>query len=427
MSHDKQFKSFARIEQKEVSGSSGEGILKISGWASKSYENGKPIVDRDGEHLDNRGNVDLSNVKILLNQHQWDEPIGKVKVTNKPEGLWIEAELYEALDKKTFFAVKNGVLDSFSIGFTVKDYRVIKVDGEDIISFTDVALLEVSIVSIPAVTQATIQNIQTIKSFSKDGQCTGLQCSIKALKAMNPDCECLDSVENKGKEMNDEINEKSNIKNIIKGLTFEETENERWSQDRKLSYYIGVLIDTIHDNFYESMWQDDMSPEDYKQNIINTLTTFAEKLDEFSVLDKPTNVDVTKNQRENENMKIKSVEESTQENQAETLEGQEEETPAIVDETPEQEKESEPVETSEENIEVTETPSDNATEENPVEESNLQPKPISTNEIIGALSTISLDKLSEEEIEALYDTASAQMEKIEAYVRQVLAQGDGEE
>lgn len=427
MSHDKQFKSFARIEQKEVSGSSGEGILKISGWASKSYENGKPIVDRDGEHLDNRGNVDLSNVKILLNQHKWDEPIGKVKVTNKPEGLWIEAELYEALEKKTFFAVKNGVLDSFSIGFTVKDYRIIKVDGEDVISFTDVALHEVSITSIPAVTQATIQNIQTIKSFSKDGQCTGLQCSIKALKAMNPDCECLDNVENKGKEMNEENIEKSNIKNIIKGLTFEETEREDYSQAGKLSYYIDILEETIRDNFYTSIWEENITAEDFKQNILDALSAFGQRLDEFSVLDKPTNVDVTKNQRENENMKIKSVEESTQENQAETLEGQEEETPAIVDETPEQEKESEPVETSEENIEVTETPSDNATEENPVEESNLQPKPISTNEIIGALSTISLDKLSEEEIEALYDTASAQMEKIEAYVRQVLAQGDGED
>lgn len=451
---DLKFKTYSQFNQFKED--TEKGILYIEGYASKFLDKNRPVVDYDGEIVDVSG-FDLSTCTTLLFNHDSDEyAVGKCRLEHRPDGAYLFGEIHREMNDKVYYAVKHGIMTDFSIGFVASDYKYQKIDGEDVLTFTKGFVFETSIVNV--IGANPLAKIEATKSLKKDKQlreiatwlqsssnvrldkpteiksiktedgCIGFSCSIEQLKKANPEGNCsCNQVENKGKEMNEENIEKTNIKNIIKGLTFEETENERWSQDRKLSYYIGVLIDTIHDNFYESMWQDDMSPEDYKQNIIDTLTTFAEKLDEFSVLDKPTNVDITKNQRENENMKTKSVEESTQENQAETLEGQEEETPAIVDETPEQEKESETVETSEENVEVTETPSDNATEETPVEESNLQPKPISTNEIIGALNTISLDKLSEEEIEALYDTASAQMEKIEAYVRQVLAQGDGEE
>ena len=410
---NKQFKSYGKFLNKELSkDSNGMGVLKVSGWASKAYENGMPVVDRDSEHVDTKG-FDLTNAKVMLYNHDWDEVIGKLSLSHRAEGIWLDGEIHEAMDKKAFYAAKEGILDSFSIGFTITDYEFLKVGGEDIVSFKSGSILEVSLVSIPANTRAMIENTEVIKSMVKDGECTGLQCSVKNLKAMNPDCGCLAEME---KNMEKDLSKKD-IKTIIKGLTFEETEAESWTQARLLEYYMGVLITTIEDNFWESMWQDDMSGEDYKQNIIGALTAFGERLNELTVLDiqvpdvvmKEIKREIMTKEMETKTSEVvEIVEQTPTEEVTEILEGGEKDTPA------------EPVEPTTEQVEE-----QNSTEEKveeqvseevdaPVEQSVTQP---TVQTIIGTLATVNLDELSVEEIEAIYNTSADIIEKIEALVK----------
>ena len=411
---NKQFKSYGKFLNKELSkDSNGMGVLKVSGWASKSYENGTPVVDRDSEHVDTKG-FDLTNAKVMLYNHDWDDVIGKLTLSHRAEGIWLDGEIHEAMDKKAFYAAKEGILDSFSIGFTITDYEFIKVGNEDIVSFKSGSILEVSLVSIPANTRAMIENTEVIKSMIKDGECTGLQCSVKNLKAMNPDCGCLAEME---KTMEKE-SIKKDIKTIIKGLTFEETESERWTQARLLQYYMGVLITTIEDNFYESMWQEDMSPEDYKQNILDALTAFGEKLNELPMLDVQV-PDVVQKEIKREIM-TKEMETQTSEvveatpatevtENTEILEGGEKDTPAEPVEEPTTEQVEEQVSTEDK---VEEKVSEEV--DAPVEQSVTQP---TVQTIIGTLATVNLEELSVEEIEAIYNSSADIIEKIEALVK----------
>lgn len=412
---NKQFKSYGKFLNKELSkDSNGMGVLKVSGWASKSYENGTPVVDRDSEHVDTKG-FDLTNAKVMLYNHSWDDVIGKLTLSHRAEGIWLDGEIHEAMDKKAFYAAKEGILDSFSIGFTITDYEFIKVGNEDIVSFKSGSILEVSLVSIPANTRAMIENTEVIKSMIKDGECTGLQCSVKNLKAMNPDCGCLVEME---KNMEKETLKKD-IKTIIKGLTFEETETERWTQARLLDYYIGVLITTVEDNFYESMWQDGMSPEDYKQNILDALRAFGERMNELPILDVQV-PDVVEKEIKREIM-TKEMETTTSEvveatpaeevkENTEILEGGEKDTPAEPVEEPTTEQVEEQVST-EDKVEEEQVSEE---VDAPVEQSVTQP---TVQTIIGTLATVNLEELSVEEIEAIYNTSADIIEKIEALVK----------
>lgn len=416
---NKQFKSYGKFINKELSkDSNGMGVLKVSGWASKSYENGTPVVDRDSEHVDTKG-FDLTNAKVMLYNHDWGRPIGKQTLTHRAEGIWLDGEIHEAMDKKAFYAAKEGILDSFSIGFTITDYEFIKVGNEDIASFKSGSILEVSLVSIPSNTRAMIENTEVIKSMIKDGECTGLQCSVKNLKAMNPDCGCLVEME---KTMEKET-VKKDIKTIIKGLTFEETESERWTQARLLDYYMGVLITTIEDNFYESMWQEDMSPEDYKQNILEALTAFGERLNELPILDiqvpdvveKEIKREIMTKEMDTQTSEVVEATPTTEVTEnTEILEGGEKDTPAEPVEEPTTEQVEEQVSTEDK---VEEKVSEEV--DAPVEQSVTQP---TVQTIIGTLATVNLEELTAEEMTALYYNSEDLMKKIEALI--LAAKGD---
>ena len=88
---------------------------------------------------------------VLLYQHKHENPIGRVdKVTVDKKGMYIEASVSEAAEK--LHAVqslsKDGALKSFSVGFLVKDGKLDKANDTFVIS--DVELLEISVVSVPA-------------------------------------------------------------------------------------------------------------------------------------------------------------------------------------------------------------------------------------------------------------------------------------
>lgn len=418
------FKSFVKISTKEMSkDSSGRGIIKISGWASKSFENGIPVIDRDGENL-NSTNFNLSNAKVLLYNHDWDEICGKIKLSHRPEGIWIEAEVHQIMDEKVFYAVEQGIIDSFSVGFTVTEAEYIRVNGEDYISFTKGEILEVSLVSIPANTSALIENTTVIKSITKDGKCTGLQCKVQDLKAMNPDCGCPIEKLKEGNMEKTEEKSLKDIKQIIKALTFEETENGKWRQWDKLDYYISILAETINDNFYESLWSDGIDPEIFKQNILDALTSFGERLNELPVLN--AQVEVNK-EIKREDMKTKSVEENDQDV---NLEG------GVPTPNVEQTEEptTEKVEATEETKEVVEENpvEDNENKETSPTEQSVSKPTVST--VISAIQAIDLKvlpdnlaDLSDDELRELYDSASEVadiVEKINELVRADLEGGE---
>jgi HK97 family phage prohead protease len=84
----------------------------------------------------------------LLYQHRQENVIGKVVSVNLTDkGLEIEAEVHKALNEKVFYAVKNGILRAFSIGFIGKNG--VYDEKNDIWYWTDIELVEVSIVSVP--------------------------------------------------------------------------------------------------------------------------------------------------------------------------------------------------------------------------------------------------------------------------------------
>lgn len=92
---------------------------------------------------------------IVLLQHDMDKPIGNViEASIDEKGLFIKAKITEDTDW-VFSKLKNGVLRTFSIWYSVKDYETIEnVDAEWKYSYTNIIkaleLFEISLVSVPA-------------------------------------------------------------------------------------------------------------------------------------------------------------------------------------------------------------------------------------------------------------------------------------
>ena len=124
-----------------------EGI-RIEGFASTDD------VDRVGDVIPASA-WDLSNYEknqIILFNHNYDEPIGKAEeVEVRDNGLYIKC----LIDPQTKAGrqIENDVLKSFSVGFLLKDAKYDS--NTNTFVLTDVELLEVSVVSVPANPAAT--------------------------------------------------------------------------------------------------------------------------------------------------------------------------------------------------------------------------------------------------------------------------------
>lgn len=110
----------------------------------------------------------MSNPQILL-QHDYDKPIGKCTESGiRENGLWIKAEITEN-DDGVIDKIEKGLYGAFSVGFFCKAYEyiydgrvVFTQDGlaegatweefyaSDLRRITDVDLVEISVVSVPA-------------------------------------------------------------------------------------------------------------------------------------------------------------------------------------------------------------------------------------------------------------------------------------
>ena len=94
----------------------------------------------------------------ILNQHEARRPIGKATVLEeRADGLYIEATISDTRDgNDALQLVRDGVLDSFSIGFRPIAHR--NDDGVKVL--TEIALHEVSIVTFPAYPGAVIGGVR---------------------------------------------------------------------------------------------------------------------------------------------------------------------------------------------------------------------------------------------------------------------------
>jgi HK97 family phage prohead protease len=138
----------------------GDGELKIDGYASTVS------VDRSSDViLSSAWNKSggLNNFKanpILLFNHNYDKPIGKVvEMGTDSKGLKIKGVISKSAGD-VYNLVKEGVLTTFSVGFMIKDADYNK--ESDGLIIKDAELLEISVVSVPCNQDATFS---VAKSF----------------------------------------------------------------------------------------------------------------------------------------------------------------------------------------------------------------------------------------------------------------------
>jgi HK97 family phage prohead protease len=137
----------------------GETELKIAGYASTNS------IDRASDKILStawtRGGLkNFQNNPILLFNHNYDKPIGRVvEVETDSKGLRIKGVISKSAGD-VYNLVKEGVLSTFSVGFLIKDADYDK--SADGLIVKDAELLEVSVVSVPCNQDATFS---VAKSF----------------------------------------------------------------------------------------------------------------------------------------------------------------------------------------------------------------------------------------------------------------------
>ena len=421
------FKTYSGFETKGLDTTEttkeGEGVIYIEGYASKSYDMGKPVIDYDEEFVDIKG-FDLSTCTSLLFNHNGEDiKIGKCRLEHRADGAYLYGEVHEKLNDKVYYAVKHRIMTDFSIGFSATNYEYKTIEGKDVLTFTEGFVWETSICNIrganslskiettkklrqdkkmlelakwlgDAPSEVQLDSYTEVKSVIQDGKCVGFSCDIEQLKKANPtqDCSCITKEGNKLKD----------IKEVMKGLTFESTEAEGYNQLRKLRFYMEILEETLSDNFYEVIWYEGMSGEEAKANMLGALSAFTDKLEEFTLLDKPVETTNVEKNKGEEVIITKSVEttesvETAPATEEVILEGEEQAS------NPEQVEDKAPEQISTETKEET-TQADVAVEPTEVvEEVNAE---ASSKLNVEYLSSVNLDELSDDEVEELYNEAS---------------------
>jgi len=140
-------KTLNLVGQFEKSISDESDVLKIKGYANTTSK------DRTGDIIEEsawlKGGLDnyLKN-PIILAYHNHSKPIGTaVDYSVSSKGLEVVAEISSAAGE-VYNLIKDGILKTFSVGFSIKDAEYDRED--DIFYIKDLELLEISVVSVPA-------------------------------------------------------------------------------------------------------------------------------------------------------------------------------------------------------------------------------------------------------------------------------------
>ena len=132
------------------------GANRYPAWASTVDK------DRDGDVIRAEAFTDTiklylsTNPVILLGHDMWGLPVGKAvdgKIV-KDTGVMIDMEFAETdLGREVRYLVDNGFLNTLSVGFIPRSWETLPEGGRE---YTEVDLLEVSIVTVPANAAAQI-------------------------------------------------------------------------------------------------------------------------------------------------------------------------------------------------------------------------------------------------------------------------------
>lgn len=158
MKNTNQSKDFNLHLSFKADSESTEDVLVIEGVANyagqiKGEDYSNVFIDRAGEVVLPSG-MDIKwykkNPVILLN-HDRSAVIGKaVSVTKKDDGIYIKAEVHKgACEDEVFYAIQNGLMSTFSIGFRVKAGEYKEVNKRNVYVIEKAELFEVSVVTIP--------------------------------------------------------------------------------------------------------------------------------------------------------------------------------------------------------------------------------------------------------------------------------------
>lgn len=136
-----------------------DDILVIEGIANyfgevKGEDYSQVYIDRVGDVVVPSG-MDLKWYKknpVLLHNHDRDKVIGKaLSVTKKDDGIYLKAEVHKgACEEEVFYAIKNGLIRTFSIGFACKAGEFKEIGTRNVYFITRSELREISCVTIPA-------------------------------------------------------------------------------------------------------------------------------------------------------------------------------------------------------------------------------------------------------------------------------------
>lgn len=137
-----------------------DGDLKIEGYASTVAEDRASDVILASAWTKSGGLNNFQRNPILLFNHNYDKPIGKVvAMGTDSKGLKVVGVISKSCGD-IYNLVKEGILSTFSVGFVIKDADYNKeVDG---LIVKDAELLEISVVSVPCNQDATFS---VAKSF----------------------------------------------------------------------------------------------------------------------------------------------------------------------------------------------------------------------------------------------------------------------
>jgi HK97 family phage prohead protease len=134
------------------------------------------IVDCYNDVISPEAFNDIKNKKyVLLWQHNHSEPIGKINsITKDEKGLYVMGELCLGIQKANdvYHMLKEGIIDSLSIGYTAVDYEYVKHDdGRMIRVIKSIKLWEISMVTFPAYEGAKITDVKKFSKHFSDEDC----------------------------------------------------------------------------------------------------------------------------------------------------------------------------------------------------------------------------------------------------------------
>ncbi len=106
---------------------------------------------------------------VMLWQHNSDDPIGVyTEVKEDDKGLYLKGELNQDVQKgkEAYSLLKQGALQGLSIGYRVKLAE--RDHDNDVVYLKNVDLFEVSLVTFPANTEATIETVKSLPATKRE-------------------------------------------------------------------------------------------------------------------------------------------------------------------------------------------------------------------------------------------------------------------